>query len=200
MVQRRQLLRGYSIVALLAIATSIMAVVTIRLVASSSRAAYDDIARDLALLERVERGLHRLTDASRAYVTRPDDLQRVRIDRIRREIEPALDALIARAHALHVATAQQIDANTDRFIGWLALAVAEATTLDGFERMLATWRPIIQLDLEAFIARSKARGDDLLLTATGMSRRATWGIIVLTALILVTVGALAAHALHRSTR
>lgn len=196
---RGHLLRGNAILALLVMATSLMAIVTIRLVVSSSRMAYDDLARDRELGQRVERGLRRLADATRVYVTRPDDLQRVRIDRIRRELEPEVDTLIARAHALHVPTATQIDTNMGRFVGWLALAVAEGSTLDAFEQMLGTWRPIVQLDVDAFTSVSRARGNDLIGTATGLSRRATLGIIVLSLLALLTAGVLAAHAIRRSS-
>jgi hypothetical protein len=199
MIARRFLLRGSAVLALLVVATSIMAIITIQLVVSSSRAAYGDLARDLQGAERVDRGLRRLTDASRAYVTRPDDLQRVRLARIQRELEPEVDVLIARARVLQVPTAAQIDTNTDRFVGWLALAVAEQTTLEAFEQMLATWRPIVQVDLNAFVSTAESHGRDSLAEATGLSRRATLGIIVLSALALLTSAALMAHVLRRSS-
>jgi hypothetical protein len=188
-LMRGRFSRGHALILLIIVGCSSMAIITQHLLVTAATSAFDDLAHDLELAGSVERGLLQLTDASRGLAVQPDDLQRVRIARIQRELEPAVDAWLARAHQLRISTTRTPESNMTRFMGWLAQGATERIPLSAFETGLAMWRPFLQLDLDGFTAAARARGNDRLATASRMSQRARLGIIVLSVLAL-TIGVL----------
>jgi hypothetical protein len=198
MQRRRHLLRGYAVLAIVIVVTGAMAIATLQLVASASSSAHDQVSTDLRLVARVERGLVRLIDASRSFAVNPDDLQRVRIARLQRELEPELAELVARATRLGVHELSRIEEHTDRFVGWLALTVVEGATLEAFETSLSTWRPIVREDLEAFATAAQAGGQSRSSDTQGLVRRATLGVVVLSLLALMIGAILVRNIPHRA--
>jgi hypothetical protein len=185
----RSIPRGHALILLIIVGCAGMAIMTQRLRVAATTSAFEELAQDVELAGRVERGLRRLTDAHREFAVDPDDLQRVRMDRIQRELEPALDALLVRARDVGMPTTATLDSHTSQFLGWLAQGAIERIQPSAFETGLGMWRPILQLDLDSFSAAAKARGNERLTTASGMSERARLGIIVLSVLAL-TIGVL----------
>jgi signal transduction histidine kinase len=179
---RRQLITAQvALVAVIAV-TAVMTVVALSSTITRCDDAYHQFTRDLKLRDHVRRSTQLLADATRQYLVDGSDVQRSRLARLQRELDPSVDRLVARAIELGVPNGASLDRDIDGFVAWLSAVAAERGSQIGFERALESRSTDLEKRLDLFADAAKEYGADTIANADGLAGRAKLGVLFTSAI------------------
>jgi signal transduction histidine kinase len=197
MDSRKHLLGGQIAVAMVTIATAVMAVIALHTTASRTSEASSHAFEDIALLERTRAHVADLTDATRTYLIERREDQRASLGGLQKQFASTIDQLAARGLELGVSEAWQIERDADGYVAWISRAAADGASVDEFERVRAHQRSAVDAELNAFAVAARRNASDALATATALAERAQLGVLF-TSVLGITIGlVLAASAVRK---